>query len=583
MKNKLLKKESLLSILSVLILGAFMVIAISSGNIIDTETDYLGDGVYQTTKRNQYDTRYHTFTGKRNEYGQFHGSVRIKELNSVVVGSTVTTNWVENVNFVNGRRHGISTTTKPNGEEKQNCYNMGKPIDCKKSVKIVSTANNAYQVLQSKYPWYQYFLNGFGFDDANLETFFETFEAKLEKNSFEFDEFDDYYLYPEEQMEESSDSIIMEINSWQTTLISFDLVKKNEFRKAVIDRFRAGNIKTLEIIEKTYPEYRQKITNAGATVTEFNLFCDEFDTNMDSFPALVQENPLFIDTIEIRMYDVLYQMYNTSYSDSQAEMAIKSTSLPIKNMSYSQLRKAISPIVRQLKLENNPNDIASLIFGFMGEDIYEADIIKMCMRKAYMLKSGIVETPLVVCYFDERNSETSVNIAGYIVENGGTDVTGRGIVWGTTYNPTINDNTIESGIGIGAFSATISGLTQNDIYYARAFATNSEGTSYGDCVKFSTALTSTINSINQNNFDFDVYPNPAVNFTTLKFNVDSPEKMDLFVYNAIGQLVYQKKLGNLTQGINKYEIDLSGFKSGIYHCTLTNGKVKTTKKLLVNH
>ena len=426
-------------------------------------------------------------------------------------------------------------------------------------------------------------LNDFGFDDTNLETFFEIFEAKLAENSFGIDEFDDYYSYPEEQMEESSDSIIMEINSWQTTVRAFDLLTNNEFRKAVIDRFRTGNIKTSEIIEKTYPGYQEKITMGEATVSEFNLFCDEFDTNMDSFPALGQENPLCIDTIELRMYTVLYKMYNTSYSDSKAGMAIKSANIPIKNMSYSQLQKAISPIVRQLKFDNNPNDIALLIFGFMEKDTYEADIIKMCMRKAYMLKSGIIEPPLVVSYFDERNSETSVNIAGYIVENGGADVTDRGIVWGTTYNPTINDNTIESGAGIGEFSATISGLSQNDNYYARAFAINSEGTSYGNCVKFSTALTSAINSINQTNFDFDVYPNPAVSFSTLKFNVDSPEKMDLFISNAIGQLVYQKKLGVLTTGTNQCEIDLSGFESGIYQCTLTNGREKTTKKLIVCH
>ncbi len=177
--------------------------------------------------------------------------------------------------------------------------------------------------------------------------------------------------------------MIMEINSWQTTVRAFDLLTNNGFRKAVIDRFRTGNIKTSEIIEKTYPGYRQKITMGEATVSEFNLFCDEFDTNMDSFPALGQENPLFIDSIELRMFTVLYKMYNTSYSDSKAGMAIKSANIPIKNMSYSQLRKAISPIVRQLKFDNNPNDIALLIFGFMEKDTYEADIIKMCMRKKW--------------------------------------------------------------------------------------------------------------------------------------------------------------------------------------------------------
>ena len=45
------------------------------------------------------------------------------------------------------------------------------------------------------------------------------------------------------------------------------------------------------------------------------------------------------------------------------------------------------------------------------------------------------------------------------------------------------------GSGTGAFSTTLSGLMASTSYYVRAYATNSEGTSYGDDEEFTTTAT----------------------------------------------------------------------------------------------
>jgi len=56
----------------------------------------------------------------------------------------------------------------------------------------------------------------------------------------------------------------------------------------------------------------------------------------------------------------------------------------------------------------------------------------------------------------------------------------RGVCWSTSPNPTIeNDKTVE-GTGIGSFKSSITGLLPGMIYYFRAYATNSIGTSYGN-------------------------------------------------------------------------------------------------------
>ena len=83
---------------------------------------------------------------------------------------------------------------------------------------------------------------------------------------------------------------------------------------------------------------------------------------------------------------------------------------------------------------------------------------------------------------------TSALLRGEIVATGGADVTARGVCWNTSGSPTTADDKVnEAGsFGIGIFSEGVTGLTRNTIYYARAYATNSQGTSYGAEVTFRT-------------------------------------------------------------------------------------------------
>ena len=83
-------------------------------------------------------------------------------------------------------------------------------------------------------------------------------------------------------------------------------------------------------------------------------------------------------------------------------------------------------------------------------------------------------------------TETTALAGGDIVSNGGDAVTESGVCWSTSENPTIEDNLTKDGADSGVFSSSISGLASNTIYYVRAYATNSEGTGYGNSVTFTT-------------------------------------------------------------------------------------------------
>ncbi len=87
---------------------------------------------------------------------------------------------------------------------------------------------------------------------------------------------------------------------------------------------------------------------------------------------------------------------------------------------------------------------------------------------------------------------------GLILSDGGATVTARGVCWSLTDKPTIAGNKTSDGTGAGSFVSHMTGLLQNTTYFARAYATNSNGTGYGSVMSFKTSETVT-------DFDGNVY------------------------------------------------------------------------------
>ena len=83
-------------------------------------------------------------------------------------------------------------------------------------------------------------------------------------------------------------------------------------------------------------------------------------------------------------------------------------------------------------------------------------------------------------------AQTTAQSGGNITADGGSAITARGVIWSTTASPTIADSKTIDGTGKGNFSSSITGLAPYTTYYARAYATNSIGTAYGNEVSFTT-------------------------------------------------------------------------------------------------
>lgn len=78
--------------------------------------------------------------------------------------------------------------------------------------------------------------------------------------------------------------------------------------------------------------------------------------------------------------------------------------------------------------------------------------------------------------------ENNFSIEGTITATGGSQITSYGHCWSINQNPTIDDQCTNLGMTdkIGSFKSTIEDLLVNTTYYVRAYATNSQGTAYGE-------------------------------------------------------------------------------------------------------
>lgn len=99
---------------------------------------------------------------------------------------------------------------------------------------------------------------------------------------------------------------------------------------------------------------------------------------------------------------------------------------------------------------------------------------------------GVIIAPTVTTSNVTNITSTSAICGGVVANSGGADVTARGVCWSTTPGPTISDAHTTDETGTGSFTSNLTNLSTNTVYYVKAYATNSAGTSYGEEKRFIT-------------------------------------------------------------------------------------------------
>jgi hypothetical protein len=87
----------------------------------------------------------------------------------------------------------------------------------------------------------------------------------------------------------------------------------------------------------------------------------------------------------------------------------------------------------------------------------------------------------------------SAVIGGQVLSDGDATVTNRGVAWSTDNDPIAHGTKTDLGSGTGTFSTNLNDLVPGDQYFVAAYATNSQGTTWGEIKTFTTkTLTSRI-------------------------------------------------------------------------------------------
>jgi pectinesterase len=163
----------------------------------------------------------------------------------------------------------------------------------------------------------------------------------------------------------------------------------------------------------------------------------------------------------------------------------------------------------------SPTTAGSVMFSGSGSGSFVSTAAPLLPGKNYFLRAFAVNSAGTSYGAEQSFSTLSVRTAptvttgsvtsilattavgaGNVTAWGGDTVTQRGICWSVTPGPTVAGPVSLSGSGTGSFTAAMTGLIPNTLYYIRAFAVNKNGTAYGVETSFTTqALAPTVKKI----------------------------------------------------------------------------------------
>ena len=154
-------------------------------------------------------------------------------------------------------------------------------------------------------------------------------------------------------------------------------------------------------------------------------------------------------------------------------------------------------------LTPNPNLTGNYVFAGTGTGTFSAAIDNLNSNSTYYIRA-FASNSIGTSFGNEIGFTTTAGIISLstvsigtvnatdafinvlISDDEGVTPISRGVCYSTNPNPTLANQIVNAGSGLGSFTSNINGLSSGSSYYVRAFATNSTGTYYGDELIFTT-------------------------------------------------------------------------------------------------
>jgi hypothetical protein len=581
MKKNLFKKSFLKSILSTFILISVIICALgcfeelifglfnfrSLEEMPDGQTKEIDDCFY---------TRRET-TGFRKD-GKWDGGIEIVRTDKDAIVKSIETGY-----YLDGKRTGKFVTKYYNdkGEVTEtyiDCYFLDIAGPCGKSATIEN--ESAYDILINKYPYFYRDLKAFHFENGHVKSYIDSIGSIIDTKEYSVSDFDDNYDDAVDNLKTGIYDSLWIMHDRLALLNGLDDIKDSQLRMAVIDHHRNLGIKTFNILKNSYPNYLKEVNNEGVGNTDFEVFCGILDSIMATYSPLNINNHFFPDSIDVRLYRALDMIYSDEYKASPGNSPSKSSVVYSPKL-LKEMREAYKNMSEKNPVAASPKDVAGLVGMLMQEFYNHADKVRLALEEVYLKKGSVIDYPKIGTIIRDTVSTTSVNINGYILDNGGGEITEKGIAWATFYNPTINDNNNAAGTGLAEFTVKFDKLETGKTYYFRAYARNSAGVAYGNSVSFKAGVTG-ISQIADSKLIQTLYPNPFSESATLEFTLSRRAIVSLSVFDMQGKLLMKKEIGQCQPGTNRYLLYREGLVQGMYYYKLetSTGEIGSGKVII---
>jgi alpha-tubulin suppressor-like RCC1 family protein len=167
------------------------------------------------------------------------------------------------------------------------------------------------------------------------------------------------------------------------------------------------------------------------------------------------------------------------------------------------------------------------------------DVIQLSLHAyspAMFLRGHLSKIPEIVTLPITKITKNSAKSGGDVLSDDDEEII-RGICFGTTSNPTINNTKTIDGSGLGNYQSDMIELKPFTKYYVRAYATNSTGTGYGQEESFVTKLLTPIliapeNKATKMPYSVTFLWKSVENALNYKLQLSQNDKFSTFVLNA---------------------------------------------------
>jgi hypothetical protein len=566
----------LLHILSAMIMAIFIFLAISSDLIILTDVlsgNWERETIYPDNATKTVTTGYssdsiqmvQSQTGRFDQTGRLKGPVTTQKITYVVDSARHYISHLT-INYRGGFAHGMgilhSKSTPPGIWETDTvCYHYGSKRDCEKFTERRNGMLSAFDILLDRYPLFLENIEALLFEVNTIESYMDTIQSIIASYPFDELEFENYYDDAQDALEDTEFELFINVTNDLFILELLKYMVNGEFRLAVFDRYLSDMTSTYQVLQTWYPNYISNMADLDVTEDDLEHFCHVFDSLMDTYDVLEIDDVQFPDSLDALMIRALNEV-----DSLDTESLTDSWDKRLQQIMYYIQSGNISSSSQRGVLTDTKN---SILLWSLAEFILEADKIRAAQREAYFRNNAVIFLPEVTTAFLENLPNNQVEIEGFVLSDGGSEISQRGIVWARHNNPTIGNDTLNAGSGTGQFSVILSDMQAGENYFARSFAVNEVGLSYGNSVRFVAEEISATSELGDLPVRMNVYPNPAKDMIHIQLPSDLTDFHSLQIFDMTGKLVRNMSNSMTNGGQNNMRLNISDLQVGIYVCKVS--------------